>query len=480
MHSAPSSETRLCTLVLRLVLVGSCGSWLAGQAVWIQRNPANTPPPRLEHGLAHDASRGATVLFGGFRLTTLPGQLFDDTWAWNGTDWKVLKPTRRPAARRGHTMAYDAARQRIVLFGGDSGSVGQFSDTWEWDGTNWTDRKPKHSPVARSFASMAYDPIRRRIVLFGGTTGFLVMLSDTWEWDGTDWQQVSASPTPTGRTGAAMAYDVAGKRMILYGGHTALGGTYLGDTWAYDGRRWTRLNPASAPGPRNYTAAAYDTLRDRLVVFGGADARQLLNETWEWTGNTWTRRETGVSPQARAGARAVFDAKRDRVLLFGGSGQKPNRELLFFNDTWELSTTTPASFGVFGAGCKGSAGTPTLTQISPKRPWLGETLQLRLTALPGGPAALNWGFSRTSWGSVPLPLDLTRYGMPGCQLLVSPDTSGIPLRVTNNEALWAVKIPAVPILSGLSFYLQGYASDPRANAWGVVVSNGYEARLGIR
>jgi hypothetical protein len=41
-------------------------------------------------------------------------------------------PTSIPALS-GHAMAYDSARQRVVLFGFGSNSL--LADTWEWDGT---------------------------------------------------------------------------------------------------------------------------------------------------------------------------------------------------------------------------------------------------------------------------------------------------------------------------------------------------------
>jgi hypothetical protein len=51
-----------------------------------------------------------------------------------------------PEPRRGHAMAYDPRRKRVVLFGGQAFTVKpnnilesrMLSDTWEWDGANWT------------------------------------------------------------------------------------------------------------------------------------------------------------------------------------------------------------------------------------------------------------------------------------------------------------------------------------------------------
>jgi hypothetical protein len=39
-------------------------------------------------------------------------------------------------------MAYDAATQTVVLFGGSGNGGVQFTDTWNWNGTTWTQQFP--------------------------------------------------------------------------------------------------------------------------------------------------------------------------------------------------------------------------------------------------------------------------------------------------------------------------------------------------
>jgi hypothetical protein len=109
-------------------------------------------------------------------------------------------------------MAYDAARQRVVLFGGYG-----LADTWEWDGTTWVQRNPVTNPGWRRYHAMAYHEARRRVVLTGD-----FLAGDTWEWDGTDWQQVSSR----GGMGA-MAYDAARQRVVLFGLGTMLYGSLV-------------------------------------------------------------------------------------------------------------------------------------------------------------------------------------------------------------------------------------------------------------
>ena len=84
-----------------------------------------------------------------------------------------------PAARLGHAMAYDAARQRVVLFGGVD-ATSKLGDTWVWDGTFWT-QVAETGPSPRVSHALAYDHAREQVVLFGGWTGNTQM-SDTWVW----------------------------------------------------------------------------------------------------------------------------------------------------------------------------------------------------------------------------------------------------------------------------------------------------------
>jgi hypothetical protein len=83
------------------------------------------------------STSGQLVLFGGLSSANpAPApRLFDDSWAFDGTHW-TQRQDIGPAGRYNHGMAFDSARQTIVLFGGYAGtSSGQatelLGDTWE-------------------------------------------------------------------------------------------------------------------------------------------------------------------------------------------------------------------------------------------------------------------------------------------------------------------------------------------------------------
>src|SRR5205807_1445284 len=129
--------------------------------------------------LAYDTIRGQTVLFGG----TPDGiTFFSDTWTWDGTTWTQRFPATSPTTPRGYyRVAYDAARQQVVLFGGQGPNNNPlYDDTWVWDGVNWTQKFPATKPSGRTLPAMAYDEARSQIALFGGFTGSFT--NDTWVW----------------------------------------------------------------------------------------------------------------------------------------------------------------------------------------------------------------------------------------------------------------------------------------------------------
>ena len=70
---------------------------------------------------------------------------------------------------------------------------------------------------------------------------------------------------------------------------------------------------------RHRHAVAYDSIRDRTVLFGGADNASVFGNTWERVGVTWVLREPATSPPAMTATALAFDSARGRTVLFGGT-----------------------------------------------------------------------------------------------------------------------------------------------------------------
>ena len=428
---------------------------------WTQLTPATSPSARSDHAMAYNAARGRVVLFGGYSQSQ--GQL-NDTWEWDGNNWFQRTSTTSPNARRGHAMVYDAGRQRIILFGG-TGSSGRFNDTWEWDGNNWLQLMPVTRPRVRNAHAVAYDAARQRIVLFGGNNG--ANLNDTWEWDGSNWAQRSPAVSPSVRSECAMAYDAARQKTILFGGSNGPSN----DSWWWNGNDWIPLSPATSPSARQDHAMAYDEVDQKIVLFGGYNGGGQLNDTWEWDGSNWVRRFV-PGPASRYGHAMAYDVGRQGILLFGGYSQGS-----FDGTTWGYCRVCSA-YSTFGTGCTGTAGVPTL--IPNQLPRIGQPFSIIFSHLPPNSSGmLCTGISRDRWGSVTLPLDLSPYGYTGCSLYISGEAvHSIPDTGPFGAVVLGVFIENDPGLVGLQFFNQAAFMDSGANPGGYVFTNAGEGVIG--
>ena len=108
------------------LLMDGQGVWTLRDSRWYQPNHSFAPPGRWASSITYDHQLQQAVLFGG----ELDGELFDDTWIFDGLVWNKIITKNQPTARFGSNMYFDARRNRVVLFGGYDGSI-VFNDQWE-------------------------------------------------------------------------------------------------------------------------------------------------------------------------------------------------------------------------------------------------------------------------------------------------------------------------------------------------------------
>ncbi|WP_436698720.1 Kelch repeat-containing protein [Nocardioides sp. BYT-33-1] len=262
-------------------------------------------------------------------------------------NWVQAANATRPPALTYPAMAYDEARDQVVLFGGTLTAGGYSDQTWTWDGVTWTQRTPATSPTARTRATMAWDPVGQQVVMFGGQTASATPVNEVWAWDGTTWASVSTTGTPpSARTGASMAYDNVREAFAVFGGQTSTT-TVVNDTWQLknpgSGWAWTQIQAAGAPGAppaRMDHRLAYSASTSQLVLFGGATppcatACSILGDTWTLgTGaSSWTSQSPTHVPPARASHAMTFDPALGAVVMFGGADYSGS-SLVLRGDTW--------------------------------------------------------------------------------------------------------------------------------------------------
>ncbi len=463
--------TRQCT-----VLFGSgngtgqdqANTWLLQANDW---NDRSQPSARDQAAFAHDTLRSRTIMFGGQSNTWL-----QDTWEHDGSRWQRTLATA-PLRLTGSAMVFDPQRARTVLFGGAFFNA-TYDATWEYDGVNWTTLSLAIRPPARTNHAMAYDARRRRIVMFGGET--LVtnrsVFGDTWEFDGSAWQPITpASILPAARAQTAMVFEASQGRVVLFGGSNNSSYAGFSDTWSYDGMVWRQLAPTHVPPARHGHGLAYDTHRGRTLLFGGSlNPQTTLGDAWEFDGDDWTPVVASPSPVPKSCA-LVFQQHTGRTLSFGGLDA--NRRVL--GDTTSFVPGAVATFTRHGSGCPGSAGTPVLDTVPPALPGLGTNFPLRLSSLPAGPglALLTLGFDLGQWNGSALPIELTAFGLPGCDLWIGP-TSGLgALLPYAGTATYSLVLPASPVLAGWRLGAQALVFDPAAANGLGAVSNAVILRL---
>jgi hypothetical protein len=177
-------------------------------------------------------------------------------------------------------------------------------------------------PGVRNGHAMVYFIPQKSIVLFGGADEKKVY-GDTWSFANDHWKKI-ADVGPSPRTFPSMV--MANNYILLFGGNAVLFGNnqnpgqYLDDTWKFENGKWFKLSLATHPDARSEAAITYDSIRKRVVLFGGrrAGERWINGDTWEFDGNEWREADT-TGPAPRSGAQMVFDSRLKQIILFGGN-----------------------------------------------------------------------------------------------------------------------------------------------------------------
>ena len=108
-------------------------------------------------------------------------------------------------------------------------------------------------------------------------------------------------------------------------------------------------------------------------------------------------------------------------------------------------TWTPRGFRTTGSGCVGAIGVQPRMGALDYAAHTPVLARLTLSAtLPNSPCALLLGVSSTSWGGVPLPLDVSGFGFPGCFLRTSIDVvlPGVSGGVGPSSGFLSLDLPA--------------------------------------
>lgn len=483
----------------------------APRAAWYLVTTTGLPTQRRDNpGAAND---NTFFVFGG-RNGNANSTTHNALFKYDGTSFTTLTADTTaagfPQARGGAAVAWNFTTNRLVVFGGDSGTglvgttaipVTLLGDTWEFDpATNtWTDVTPvAGSPSARRFSSMTWDPSTGGMILFGGedaiTSPLTTPRNDSWLFLSGVWIPLSPTTTPPGRRLHSLVTrrDIGDVIMVAGDDASVTPQVRHLDVWRWDGQNWSSV-PTNGTIPHGTTAAqaVYDELRQRLVITGGqgisvpntagggqygdlyGGSPSSWSSEFDFATNTWNlygaatfgTNDTVIGRTSRYFA--CYLRSTGKVYKVSGQNSSGTGSV---SGLCEYQANPVASADTYGTGCSGAGGLMSLAADS--RPWTGRTVTLTASGFATSPAGLGFGVVGFSATSVPLS---TLFPLAGatCDLLVN-QVSTLLLVPSAGTASWQITVPTTTSLAGLPVKAQalGLEFDSSLNITSLVSSNG--------
>jgi hypothetical protein len=317
---------------------------------WAQLSPTGSGPGALiYHSGVYDTGNQRAIFFGGTNSTTIIGgaqssTYFLTTGSVGSETWQPFTPGGTPpTARFGHSAAFDASGQRMLIYGGLDNTSSTLSDvhamtTATQGSESWSQITPTGGAPGRANAAVAYDPGTNALIVVCGADGGGTDYGDTYELDlnTNQWTQRSTAG-PTVRSGCVGA--VHSGVMMVFGGFTVGTATYHADTWILNLSNWTwsQLTPSTVPPARAEATLAYDPVNGRAYMYGGADASGARNDVYYYDfviQNWFLISPGGTPPNARQAAGAGWDTSNLRMVIQGGG--VAGLPATLYSDTFEL------------------------------------------------------------------------------------------------------------------------------------------------
>jgi hypothetical protein len=302
---------------LGLLFCCACDSQLtAGAPAW-REVTAKGPSPRWGHAAGYDAKRDRMIIFGG---QTAQGETAE-VWSFDlhAETWTQLQTSGAPSPRVSPAVVIDRPRDRLIAFSGRSGMSSYFGETWALDlGTlKWT--QLDSAPPGRERSHPVTDEAH---AWFYGGESFLNTFGDLWELDlaTNGWTELPMEGDgPGARTCGAIAPFNGG--LLMLGGHaeTVLGGAFR---YSLATHRWSAAPLDGTPAAGAHWAYATDASRGTLYLAGGDHKDNYdtsLSDTLALETAAVARLPVSALPPPRDHATMIFDERRGRLVLYGGT-----------------------------------------------------------------------------------------------------------------------------------------------------------------
>ena len=286
----------------------------AGSTSMCDGRPTDAPTTRGEAAGVLDATHGRILVYGGNQAAPVmcsPAyDLVSDVWAFHldCNNWEPIAAAGGPGVRARHAMTLDTMRERAIVFGGRNrlgfGSYEYFNDVWAFDFATdtWSEiATTGTAPSPRAETVIAYDEAKDRLLVFGGdidTMGLLQGIGDMFALDlatGT-WSEITAAGAPEPRL--YHGGTVVGNELVTFGGTAGFSPPYFNDVYAFDltSDTWRTVSSGGGPRPRFGADVIGDPANDRAFIAFGHDDGDLANENDVWAINLTSGAWTAIHP----------------------------------------------------------------------------------------------------------------------------------------------------------------------------------------
>jgi hypothetical protein len=317
-----------CSPAREGVFVLTNANGLGGSPAWSEL-AVTDPQPRDSHSAVYSRASDSLVAFGGD--LAFPGTNKNDTRTLSNASgavgpatWTSLEPAGGPPSIRSyHTATYDAAGDRMTVFGGQEFIrccapdyiIEARDDTWvlsDASGANgpptWTQLQTATAPSPRAYHSAVYDDATRQMFVYGGydfreSDQQTIVNDELWVLDNANGQGGEPAWTPVRQSGAApgarygqsAAWDAGHRRMMMLGGSTASGSPtnqlFVADMpVSRTGQQTTSVTVTAAPGVLTVTLPQASVAFGQLVSGSTSPAvgvGDVLYVNTLGTGNPW-------------------------------------------------------------------------------------------------------------------------------------------------------------------------------------------------
>jgi len=283
--------------------------------------------------------------------------------------WIELSPIAPlPDERYSSSSAYDSTTDSLIVFGVSDDSSYLY-DTWVLSNASgasetpvWTELSTTGtSPDGRYFAIAGYNVENKILVVYGGADSTsiltdLLRLSNANGVGASAWTTATITGTAPKPARAIMTgvYDESTDTIIFFGGRNCVSSTctLYDETWTIQSATvgtptWVELAPTgTAPSARVYHSSVYDSVNNRMIIFGGntstsspASASSALDDTWVLTNANgvgtpaWTNLDPTTKPDSRFAHSAVYDSVNDRMTIYAGI----DTDNVVMPDVWVLT-----------------------------------------------------------------------------------------------------------------------------------------------